>query len=133
MPAQFLAFYPGPYPCAPAVQAAMSSFVLSSRVFRPSLKRSRVCTTSGGSTAARAEAKEVKVCTNKECKRGGAKKTLALFEALGLEGVEIVEIRCLDECGMGPNVQINGDDGPIINGVKTEDDVKKVVDRLMES
>ena len=81
----------------------------------------------------RAEAKEVKVCTNKECKRGGSKKTLAMFEALGLEGVEIVEIRCLDECGMGPNVQINGDDGPIINGVKTEDDVKKVVDRLMES
>lgn len=111
----------------------MSSFALSSRVFRPSLKRSRVCTTSGGSTAARAEAKEVKVCTNKECKRGGSKKTLALFEALGLEGVEIVEIRCLGECGMGPNVQINGDDGPIINGVKTEDDVKKVVDRLMES
>ena len=84
---------------------------------------------------ARAEAKEVKVCTNKECKRGGSKKTLALFEALfeGVEGVDIVEIKCLDECGMGPNVQINGDDGPIINGVKTEDDVKKVVDRLMEN
>jgi hypothetical protein len=31
---------------------------------------------------------------------------------------------------MGPNVQINGDDGPIINSVKTEEDVKKVADGL---
>ena len=55
----------------------------------------------------RAEAKEVKVCTNKECKRGGSKKTLAMFEALGLEGVEIVEIRCLDECGMSRANRVN--------------------------
>ena len=82
---------------------------------------------------ARAEAKEVKVCTNKRCKRGGRKRLYRCSPRSSLEGVDIVEIRCLDECGMGPNVQINGDDGPIINGVKTEDDVKKVVDRLMES
>ena len=79
----------------------MSSFALSSRVFRPSLKAvarlhdlRRVNRGAGGGQRS--------ACTNKELQTRGSKKTLALFEALGLEGVEIVEIRCLDECGMGP-------------------------------
>ena len=112
----------------------MSSLAFVSRVAsRPSLTRPRTHGTSRGTSVAvvRAEAKEVKVCVNKECKRMGSKKTLAMFQALGLEDVDIVEIMCLDECGMGPNVQINGDDGPIINSVKTEEDVKKVADGLM--
>ena len=111
----------------------MSSLAFVYRVAsRPSLTRPRTHGTSRGTSVAvvRAEAKEVKVCVNKECKRMGSKKTLAMFQALGLEDVDIVEIMCLDECGMGPNVQINGDDGPIINSVKTEEDVKKVADGL---
>ena len=69
----------------------------------------------------------VKVCVNKECKRAGSKRTLAMFEALAeAEGVDVVEVVCLDECGMGPNVQC-GEDGPIVNGVKTQDDVDEAV------
>jgi NADH:ubiquinone oxidoreductase subunit E len=40
--------------------------------------------------------------------------------------VDVVEVVCLDECGMGPNVQC-GEDGPIVNGVKTQDDVDEAV------
>lgn len=52
---------------------------------------------------------------SQECKRMGSLKTLAKFEALlesreGLE-VEVTTVNCLGECGMGPNVQINGDNG----------------------
>ena len=47
-------------------------------------------------------------------------------ELVKLEGVDVVEVVCLDECGMGPNVQC-GEDGPIVNGVKTQDDVDEAV------
>ncbi len=40
-------------------------------------------------------------------------------------GVKIEEVLCLDECGMGPNVEIAG---RIVNGVKTEADVKAIFD-----
>ena len=46
----------------------------------------------------------------------GSLKTLAKFEALleskeGLGEMEVKTVNCLGECGMGPNVQINGADG----------------------
>lgn len=107
--------------------SARASLVPGLRGFRstvaaPSL-RSRA-----RAVATRAEAKPVvKVCVNKECKRAGSKRTLAMFEALAeAEGVDVVEVVCLDECGMGPNVQC-GEDGPIVNGVKTQDDVDEAV------
>lgn len=52
---------------------------------------------------------------SQECKRMGSLKTLAKFQALleSREGpeVEVITVNCLGEYGMGPNVQINGDDG----------------------
>jgi NADH:ubiquinone oxidoreductase subunit E len=70
----------------------------------------------------------VKVCVNKECKRAGSKKTCGMFQALAEgTGVTIEEVICLDECGMGPNVELP--DGKVVNGVKTEEDVKAVLDK----
>ena len=59
--------------------------------------------------------------SSQECKRMGSLRTLAKFEALLesdkeklLEGLDLSTVHCLSECGMGPNVQINGEDGALI-------------------
>ena len=50
-----------------------------------------------------------------ECKRMGSLKTLAALRAAADSGsggdFEVTTVNCLGECGMGPNVQIHGDDG----------------------
>ena len=69
---------------------------------------------------------------NKECKRAGSKKTLAMLQALaGTKEVEVVEVVCLD-VRMGPNCRLGGDDGPVVNGVKTQEDVDKLVAKAEE-
>ena len=42
--------------------------------------------------------------------------------------VTIEEVICLDECGMGPNVEI---DGKVVNGVKTKEQVKAVLEKTL--
>jgi NADH:ubiquinone oxidoreductase subunit E len=75
-----------------------------------------------------AEKTVIKVCVNKECKRAGSKKTCGIFETLAEEtDVTIEEVLCLDECGMGPNVEV---EGKVVNGVKTEEDVKAVLEKI---
>eukprot|EP00873_Tetraselmis_striata_P011532 jgi/Tetstr1/431796/TSEL_021291.t1 len=64
----------------------------------------------------------VVVCTNKDCSRRGGKRTLGFCRDLAPQGVDIEEQDCLDECGMGPNVQVQPD-GKILNGLKTRDAV----------
>ena len=86
-----------------------------------------------GAPTTRAEAAKIEVCVNKECKRAGSKKTLAMLQALaGTKEVEVVEVVCLDECEMGPNCRLGGDDGPVVNGVKTQEDVDKLVAKAEE-
>ena len=60
----------------------------------------------------------MRVCTNKECKRAGARRIMNMAEQLAgeMEDVEVQEQDCFDFCGMGPNVQVNG---KVISGVKT--------------
>ena len=109
--------------------SARASLVPGLRGFRSTVaapsRRSRA-----RAVATRAEAKPVvKVCVNKECKRAGSKKTCGMFQALAEgTGVTIEEVICLDECGMGPNVELP--DGKVVNGVKTEEDVKAVLDKI---
>jgi hypothetical protein len=55
-------------------------------------------------------------CRPHECKRMGSLKTLAALQAAAdsessSAGFEVATVKCLGECGMGPNVQIHGDDG----------------------
>lgn len=77
----------------------------------------------------------VVVCTGPTCRRNGGKKNLEMFHEFAPKGVNVESISCVSdcsECGMGPNVELRakGDDGPfypIINALKTEDDVKKVL------
>ena len=108
----------------------MSALVVSSTravaspygAFRPLQRRA----SPSRSTSVRVRAETIRVCVNKECKRAGSLKTCKMLQGISQgTGVKIEEVLCLDECGMGPNVEIAG---RIVNGVKTEADVKAVFD-----
>lgn len=50
--------------------------------------------------------KSVRVCQNRTCRKQGAVKVLAAFEALALSGVTVTASSCLGQCGNGPMVLV---------------------------
>ena len=50
--------------------------------------------------------RQVRICQNTSCRKLGAPKVLAAFQALPVEGVEVVETGCLGQCGNGPMVLV---------------------------
>ena len=80
-------------------------------------------------TALRA-CERVEVCLSgrgKYCKRRGSAKVLELFERLAPDGVQIEVVDCLDECTLGPNVRLDGDDRRVQNGIKTAAQVAEIL------
>uniref|UniRef100_A0ACD5H1C6 Uncharacterized protein n=1 Tax=Desertifilum tharense IPPAS B-1220 TaxID=1781255 RepID=A0ACD5H1C6_9CYAN len=45
--------------------------------------------------------RQVRICQNTSCRKLGSAKVLAAFQALPVEGVEILATRCLGQCGNG--------------------------------
>lgn len=48
----------------------------------------------------------VRVCQNRTCKKQGAAKVLAAFEASPVAGVDVMASGCLGQCGNGPMVLV---------------------------
>jgi len=49
---------------------------------------------------------EVRVCTNRTCRRDGSYDTARQFEAMVPRGVQVNRCGCLGRCGNGPNVVV---------------------------
>ena len=74
--------------------------------------------------------REIKVCTKKECRRLGSQKTLEFLEARGEKfNLKVTAVKCLSECGMGPNVELPC--GTILNRVKGEESCLKALARTV--
>lgn len=50
--------------------------------------------------------KRVLICQNRTCRKQGANKVLAAFQAQVVPDVAVVGCGCLGQCGMGPMVQV---------------------------
>jgi len=74
--------------------------------------------------------REIKVCTKKECRRLGSQKTLEFLEERGEKfNLKVTAVKCLSECGMGPNVELPC--GTILNRVKGEESCLKALARTV--
>jgi (2Fe-2S) ferredoxin len=52
----------------------------------------------------------VLVCQNRTCRKQGAAKVLAAFEAASIADTKVIGTGCLGECGSGPMVRVLPDD-----------------------
>lgn len=74
--------------------------------------------------------REIKVCTKKECRRLGSQKTLEFLEERGEKfDLKVSAVKCLSECGMGPNVELPC--GTILNRVKGQESCLKALARTV--
>ena len=74
--------------------------------------------------------REIKVCTKKVCRRLGSQKTLEFLEERGGKfDLKVSAVKCLSECGMGPNVELPC--GTILNRVKGEESCLKALARTV--
>ncbi|MDJ1170964.1 (2Fe-2S) ferredoxin domain-containing protein [Roseofilum sp. BLCC_M154] len=50
--------------------------------------------------------KQVRVCQHQSCRKLGATQVLEAFELYPVEGVEVIAVHCLGQCGNGPMVLV---------------------------
>jgi len=146
LPAAALAVTPPPTTTTTSSFASAFTFTAASN--RTPAKR-RTTTAAAASTALRSSSSDgmdddmdgatVVVCVGSTCGPRGGKKNVAKFEELAEasgKNVKIDTFSCVSdcaECGLGPNVEVRkknhkkGAFYPIVNNVKTEDDMKKVL------
>ncbi|MBD2311724.1 (2Fe-2S) ferredoxin domain-containing protein [Desertifilum sp. FACHB-1129] len=74
--------------------------------------------------------RQVRICQNTSCRKLGSAKVLAAFQALPVEGVEILATRCLGQCGNGPMVLVLPD--AIWYGGVHPDEVPAVVTKHLQ-
>lgn len=75
----------------------------------------RACSRSPVATTAQPE---LRVCTNKTCKRQGSLRILKVLEDMKIDGVDIHACGCLGQCGRGPNMALLPQ-GTVAYGVAT--------------
>jgi hypothetical protein len=81
-------------------------------------------------TLASSSSREIEVCTKKECRRLGSMKTLEfLRERSERFNVSVKEVKCLSECGLGPNVRLPC--GALLNKVKGEEQCFRAIAKLV--
>lgn len=76
------------------------------------------------------DARCVLVCQNRTCRKHGAQKVLAAFEAHSVVGVKVVGSGCLGQCGMGPMVRVIPDEVWYCH--VSPDEVSAVVERHLK-
>ncbi len=93
-------------------------------------KRRTRCEARGRGGEEEKQRREIKVCTKKECRRLGSQKTIEfLEERAGKFDLRVTSVKCLSECGMGPNVELPC--GTVLNGVKGEERCLKALARTL--
>ena len=84
----------------------------------------------GGEGEEEKQRREIKVCTKKECRRLGSQKTIEFLEERARKfDLRVTSVKCLSECGMGPNVELPC--GTVLNGVKGEERCLKALARTL--
>jgi len=111
-----------------ASSSSSSSFTIKSNAAVIVVNASSSSSSGGGDDTKKK--REIKVCTKKECKRLGSQKTLEFLEARGEKfNLKVTSVKCLSECGMGPNVELPC--GTVLNRVKGEESCLKALARTL--
>ena len=110
--------------------SSSSSFTINSNAAAAVIVVNASSSSSSGGDDTFKKKREIKVCTKKECKRLGSQKTLEFLEARGEKfNLKVTSVKCLSECGMGPNVELPC--GTVLNRVKGEESCLKALARTL--
>lgn len=81
------------------------------RYARPSLSSSSSSNIQTIRHRIKAEIQDIRVCTNRTCRRQGSLQTLQTLSALAPPNVSVNSCGCLGRCGAGPNLAALPEDG----------------------
>ncbi|CAI9113324.1 OLC1v1013901C1 [Oldenlandia corymbosa var. corymbosa] len=78
----------------------------SAKRFKPSIIRSSGNSTNYDVKEEKMDVEEIRVCTNRTCRRQGSLEILQILSGLSPSGVSVNSCGCLGRCGSGPNVVV---------------------------